>query len=382
MIRTPKKVPVQQVNSEKSNCNVCSLETKDQKTIICDICSKYYHISCIGMKLKSFQDLIKRENSIWLCSICQKDLVLPVGDKCETETSSKNVSKAEILEMFKQANEELMEKVMSNVKNLQLQIANVAETTSEGIKSVSKEMHQKFESIDLEILDLKNEKAGDLQHSVDEIFPLIQDKLIEKLDVPITTLNNLSALETAVDRMERQNHSSNLVLDGIPFTLNENVYHLFYDIADKLKVQVNEHDVNVVFRIKSQRKNSSIIVCFQSKYVRDRIYASYMNNTVKLSDIGFRGMTGRLYMNEHLTQKYADIFRKTRELKRQNLIHKSYTLNGIPYVVHKADEKSVKVLSANDLTKFESKVETDSKEVDNGESSEQQVCSGSGKRGG
>lgn len=369
MFRTPKKYASQQITESKMICNVCSVETNNQKTIACDVCSEYSHISCIGMKVKTFQNLVSNEKSVWLCSKCQTELKQSES-KDEVHVSN-NVSKSEILEMFKTANEELMEKVMGNVNNLQLQITNVAESTTEKINAVSEKIDQKFEDINAELIHLKRKNVDDLQQNVSEMMPLIQERL--QLDnLKCKTSSNISALETAMDKMERQNHANNLVLDGIPFSSQENVYHLVYDIADKLNVHINEHDINAVFRMKSKRKNASIIVCFQSKYVRDRIYGSYMNKIVKLADIGFRGMTGRIYLNEHLTQKYAELFRFTRELKQKNLIHKSYTLNGIPYVVHKADGKSEKILTANDLSKYESTVEI----------VEQQAGSCSGKGGG
>lgn len=193
-----------------------------------------------------------------------------------------------------------------------------------------------------------------MEFNVEKLVPLVKDKLdFENLTaVTKTNQQNVAVLESTIDKIDRQNHSNNLVLDGVPSTNNENLFHIIYGIADHLAVNMSEYDLNTVFRLKTSRKVSSIIVCFQSKYVRDRIFSTYMHKSVNLEDIGFRGMKGRVYLNEHLTPKYAHIFGKCRLFKQQNLIHKCYTLNGIPYIIHKADEKPLRIISEIDLDIF------------------------------
>lgn len=53
-----------------------------------------------------------------------------------------------------------------------------------------------------------------------------------------------AALESTVDKIERQNHFNNLVLDEVPFTSGENLYHIVHSIADNIYVNFNEYDIN------------------------------------------------------------------------------------------------------------------------------------------
>lgn len=117
-------------------------------------------------------------------------------------------------------------------------------------------------------------------------------------------------------------------------------------------MNIGRYDLNNVFRINSKKKVKGIMVCFQQKRARDCFFDAYFRKTIYLHNIGFTGLKGRIFINEHLTASNSEISRKLRFIKSKNLIKKCYIRNGICYLVHKESEKPYKIFNEADFQHF------------------------------
>lgn len=73
------------------NCNLCNSKCDHEKSLLCNICEKYYHGQCVNVSKASFDLLQKLRNSIlWMCPSCKQigsKLVKMVSTRFERQST-------------------------------------------------------------------------------------------------------------------------------------------------------------------------------------------------------------------------------------------------------------------------------------------------------
>lgn len=349
MIRTPRKSTNSSENIENLKaCQVCKKEIKTNNAIGCDICQNFYHASCIKMNSTKFSSLMSDDLLKWVCSPCEASIVFTEDKKLETNV----LSKEEMLLMLKKANDDLFLKMSVNFDRLNKKIDDNTEDTNSKIQNLHENVNAEITYLKEEVNSIKAKADATASQDLDSIIPKIEKKLNIN-DIVVESINRyIGPVESEIDKMSRIANLSNLIIDNIPETKQEDLFQIIYSIGDEIKVNIGQYDLNNVFRINSKKKVKSIMVCFQQKRARDFFYDAYLSKIVYLNNIGFTGLKGRLYMNEHLTSRNSEIIRQLRFIKSKNLIKKCYTRNGICYLVHEDLDRPYKILNDADLQQF------------------------------
>lgn len=266
--------------------------------------------------------------------------------------------KGQIIAKLTQNSDVILNSINTAITSLRDEIKNVNIETNEKILKLTDDMSEKFDSIESDVEILKKRNNANLQELVPKVIPLLKEA-IEKEGLLNSNTNSeeITELEKAVDRIERLSRSKNIVIDGIPLSDKENLFDICSWIGSSLNVPVKDGDIDTVFRIKSTSKIQSIIVCFFSKYQRDRFLESYTKKQLKLSDIGWTGTDSRIFLNEHLTMKYSKLYKMARKLKSETKddITKCFTMNGIPNIV--INQKVIKIFCEADILQVKLKLD-------------------------
>ena len=114
---------------------------------------------------------------------------------------------------------------------------------------------------------------------------------------------------------------------------------------NKLKIDINPSDISTVHELKtnSQARKGTCIVRFTSRSARDMFYRS---RTELYSD-----KHNRIYVNEHLTQRNAAIYREARDLRKSGKITHAWTKN-CRVLVRLRDETVVHIKNTDFFEKF------------------------------
>lgn len=347
MIRTPRKCSTPSENSKKI-CEVCNKEIKKNNAIGCDICQKFFHSSCIKMEQTKFSSLMSNESLKWACNSCESSIVFTVDKKQEIN----NLTKEELLLTFKKANDDLLLNMSVNFDRLNKKIDDNRDDTNNRIQNLNENVNAEITYLKEEVISIKAKANETSSQNIEKIIPQIEKKLNINDIVVETIYRYIGPVESELDKMTRISNLSNLIIDNIPETKQENLFDIIYCIGDELNVNIGQYDLNNVFRINSKKKVKSIMVCFQQKRARDFFYDAYFSKIVYLNKIGFTGLKGRLFINEHLTTRNSEISKKLRLMKSKDLIRKCYSRNGICYLVLKEFDKPYKILNDADLQNF------------------------------
>lgn len=345
MIRTSRK----SLNSSSGSklCHICHKTRKGENIICCDVCQNFFHFSCTNMDEAKWSTLISNPSLKWACTSCESSIVFSVDKKPEC-----NFSKEELLIMFKEANDDFMSKMSVNFDNLRRKIDDNEKDSITRIENLNDNVNAEINLLKEEITAIKTKADETENKNLDEIVPQIESKLMIN-DTVLKAVNALiGPVESELDKMSRINNLNNLIIDNIPESPQENLYDIIYNICDEINMNIGKYDLNNIFRINSKKKVKSIMVCFQQKAARDFFFEAYLNKTVYLSNIGFTGFKGRIFVNEHLTAKNSAINKKLRLIKSKDFIKKCYTRNGICYLVHKESDKPYKIFNDDALQHF------------------------------
>lgn len=309
----------------------------------CDVCTCWYHVSCVDISTEMYSKLKLNSSIVYLCPACKSS---------SNETSEINELKSDIkeLKILVQGSSTLMSDLHASISNLRKDLNNVNVETNEKIEKLSADVNEKIIQVSRDLDEVKLNKLNNV--CVASLIPEIKSSLdLDKLE-KIVHMDHLSVVnsEKTNEKRERINYNKNLVLDGVPKVTGENIFQVFYQISDFLQVSVGDRDIDSLFRIKNEKNTPSIIVCFHSQHLRDKVFKKYLDKKeVKLSSVGFNNNNNRVFINEHLTPKNADLYRKARNAKSSGFLSRSYTRNGNVFVTKGKNTDVIKINSVEEL---------------------------------
>ncbi|CAG5058523.1 unnamed protein product [Parnassius apollo] len=90
-------------------------------------------------------------------------------------------------------------------------------------------------------------------------------------------------------------------------------------ISMAINFPISQKDILSIHRVPhahhQTKKPKNVIVKLSSRILRDNVLAAFRKvKTLKTDQLGLTGSTMTVYMNEHLTLKKKQLFRKTRDL--------------------------------------------------------------------
>lgn len=210
-----------------------------------------------------------------------------------------------------------------------------------------------------ELQELKGKQNESIQHITDlkdalENYKKITDDLIQE---NITLRNDNEILRTRINNIEEALNADqqskldhNIIINGITETNDENTTEIITKMAKAIDVELLPGDIISAARMATASKSSglpkSIIVQLSDKNKRDLL----IKNRKKLMN---NNNSRPVYITEQLSKKQQFIFKKARDLKRENKIRFAWVKDGKILIRKTPDSKAVHVTSINDLKNFD-----------------------------
>lgn len=221
---------------------------------------------------------------------------------------------------------------------------------------------------DLRLSDLAIIMQDLLRGYVDEIHKLIESTISQLKENFSALLTHYDArLKIVQERMEQIEVSSRVALDasqsiasrnklvvhGIPNVDGENLCTHFTTICTHLGYPIDQAlPVVHLTRFKNPknacRSNQPILIEFAIHGQREMFFAKYLQTrTLSQQHLGFT-TERRIFINEYLSIAMRVVFSTAMEMKRNGLLTKVYTKEGVIHAVTK-DSRDIIIRNADDL---------------------------------
>lgn len=127
----------------------------------------------------------------------------------------------------------------------------------------------------------------------------------------------LMDLEAKLDLLEQQARQCNIEISNIPERRNENLLDLLEGLGKQIGYNIRKEDVVSVHRVPHAaptNKPKNIVAKFTTRILRDNIISAYrMKKGLSSEQLGISGTSHKVFVNEHLTLRNKQLFRKARE---------------------------------------------------------------------
>lgn len=227
---------------------------------------------------------------------------------------------------------------------------------------------------DSDILRMALQMKALLKEDIDRLIEVRVALEVEPLKTEIAAANkSISELQQKVkdlakqnDDLEQYSRKSCLRLTGIKEMANENVNQVVLELANRVGADINQSDIVAAHRLGSDGRRdseeSSNTAGARTRNVANR--QTCRDIIVKFGnyDARYRLLKGRaklreerakIFINEELTRTRRSLAYESRQLKKNNLIKKTWVYKGNVYIVDKSDQKSC-VACIEDLNPYRS----------------------------
>ncbi|KAF9422195.1 hypothetical protein HW555_002004 [Spodoptera exigua] len=324
---------------------------------LCCVCAGKYHYECLNVTHSQYVALSAEFKSSWKCPPCnnvtrrlKSNVNTPVRSYTEHATMDNSMDVSYSLEErspprihhepslvtekpiqtisssdFNKFSSEL-NKTLSNWRSEMnkdlIQIRNDINSTMANIHKEINSLRTEQSLLKQNVLDLRNDVAS-LQTTTQDLT--LQYDILEKrtnemngnksADVELM----VSTLETKIDTLEQQARQCNVEIGNLPERRNENLPALIEAMGLALKCPVTQQNIVAVHRVPHAHQQTTrpknVIVRFTSCIHRDNLLSAFRKASfLKTDQIGLTGTSSSIYINEHLTLKKKQLFRKARDV--------------------------------------------------------------------
>ncbi|CAB0008861.1 unnamed protein product [Nesidiocoris tenuis] len=264
------------------SCSVCKANvTNNDKAVLCDgKCHLWFHISCIGLSEKTYQEL--QEEDKWFCKTCEP------GPPRTNNSSSIDFDD--------------QHPAITKIGSTLNQITSSLSELQRSVVYQSSQYDQFYQ-------EMKNMQAENTRISND--MTTVKES-VRKLNT------DGEYLKKRINHLEQVILSNELEIQGIPGNNSDKDIDIFVKICEHIKVKFDERDITSIRRIKPTRQkmgHSTIIVAFRDSVVRQKILESKKTTpSLMLKDIGIDS-PGKLFLNERLTPANRQLYWLARQTK-------------------------------------------------------------------
>lgn len=223
-----------------------------------------------------------------------------------------------------------------------------------------------------DIFERNNPSHSDILYVLKEIFLsqqflsakydeyLLKSKHLEETCDSLKSENialkkELKDVQSRIEKNEYILREKNLEIQGIPDEDGENLNRTIMNIANNFDIELQEKDIDYIYRIKKERsgKPGPVIVTFKQRETKEKILSSRKGRSIYAREIGFKNSQNQVYVNEHLTKAKKDLLWKARQLKKQeNFKYVWYKHDNI-YIRKNDTTKTIKINDESDILKLQ-----------------------------
>ena len=213
-------------------------------------------------------------------------------------------------------------------------------------------------------LQMKTLLKEDIDKLVETRIALEVEPLKNQLAAANTSISELKervkCLARQQDELEQYSRKSCLRVSGVNETANEDINKVVLDLANHVEADISQSDIVAAHRLGIDSSNDSgtgrsvvsknkcrdIIIKFSNFDARYRM----LKGRVKLRDAH-----SKVFINEELTRTRRMLAYESRQLKKKDLIKKTWVYKGNVYILDKSDNK-LSVWCLDDLSPYQTKV--------------------------
>lgn len=241
--------------------------------------------------------------------------------------------------------------ITASIKNtMHPLIIQEVEKISLSMKSMFKEFSERLDTFDKSLT-----YAMERQDSFDHRLEQVESKLRETHDVE----SQISLLQDKIDSMEQQARLYNIEIANLPERRDENLLAIVEKIGSIVKHPIHASSIVSAHRVphmdNKNKRPKNIIVRFTTKIIRDNfITAARAVRGLKSDQLLLSGTVQNVYINEHLTAKNKQLFRKCREEATKHNFKYVWIKHGTVLVRQTDSSNIFAVRSEQDIKKIKS----------------------------
>lgn len=294
----------------------------------CSICRNRFHFACGGITERGFSRLGSGRAS-WMCATC-RDVPPAAMETSDIETvavSTPGCSKFSSGLPLNKSSTSTPKQGIVPEDRLNPSFLILLNEVSSKITNMQAEM--KLIHVIQQDLQQVRSDIGDLNKTINARL----DQLSARVDAIESQVSVVEGLKTEVDALkvqvgavleegyksEQWVRRSNIQINGVPQKNGENLIKIVKSLADRSGFPlVPETDIDFVTRVAVKndvegKKCKPVILKMQSRYKKDDFLVSLRRlKDVKACDVGFAGMTGRIYFNDHLSSRNKHLFQQAK----------------------------------------------------------------------
>lgn len=269
----------------QSNCDICKSKiNRYDDTISCSQsqCNRIFHCKCINLSEHEMVDLNQSGDiSSWECKACLRKNDQP--NKAESDDS--------------------------DIKLI--------------LKELKKSQEKNFESL-IAKLEVVEKKQTEINTKYDEILMKLQlfedfKNQLSKMEITIYEKNEeIEKLSYRINNLEQYSRSNNIEIREVAETEDENINNIILKIAKKVKIQINESDIEIAHRMKKFQGKTPAIIC---KFKDRKMKESFLRRSkITVTNAEITGIErGKVFISDNLSPYFKHLLWLTKsKAKSQN----------------------------------------------------------------
>lgn len=375
------------------NCCTGEPNAACDNILLCCACEGKYHCECLNVTPGQYAALSVEFKASWRCPSCsnvtrrlRSNVNTPVRSYTDPAIVDNSMDMScDVLEERSPPPGQATEKPLQTISSSDLEIftCELNKTLSNWRNEMNKDLSQirddiksTMANIQKEINSLRSEQSllkqnvRDLRNDVASLQATTQEltQHYEILEKRTNDLNDtksadveqvVNALETKIDTLEQQARQCNVEIGNLPERRNENLPALIEAIGLALNCPVTQQNIVAVHRVPHAHQQSTrpknVIVRFTSCLHRDNLLSAFRKASLKTEQIGISGTSSSIYLNEHLTLKKKQLFRKARDIAKRHQYKYVWVRNATILVREREGEPSFAIRGDRDLDKIRTK---------------------------
>lgn len=157
----------------------------------------------------------------------------------------------------------------------------------------------------------------------------------------IQHIQKLQSLEYAIELLKQEQLKNNICISGVPNELvnNNNTTNVIINIAETLKVDINEQNFTSYF---IANKKFIVVHMFSQQHKLQLLTNMRAKKSLMVEEIFNTKSNSQIYLNEHLTPYFNNIYLHARKTKKERTIHSVSSHGGkIKIRIHEEDSPIV-----------------------------------------
>lgn len=187
-------------------------------------------------------------------------------------------------------------------------------------------------------------KLDDMDKKYNKLYQLYNNQL--KINEELT--GEISYLKNKLNNIEQKELNKNLIVQGVPYEMNENIIDIVKNIHSELQIPMNDQDFTA-FRIGNDSvKQRPIKVIFSNEENKLKIMKSPRKIFLNTHNLGF-STSNKIYLNHDMTKNNMDLFEQAQVYKKDNGYKYLWFNNGNILMRKDENGKVMLIKDVNDL---------------------------------